>query len=586
MKGILPEVRVSRMGIRKKMLLMYATVIFTMTVVTAVIFMWMNKRYAEMLYQETTDSLFLISNEMKLYLDGIEADSYYMVADASLQSNLSAYQSAADGWQKRKLRNQIESSVYNYAVGNKYIRSVTLITPEFSVCRGSSSVQESEAYLEQLKQQANEENGKAFWAVSQEDPSTILMVRSYREIHNLSLKTLGYQIFRVDMKRIANQLMENYSYLTSEIPLIILDQKTSTILYPDPTQIQENTITMIQQLPEDGYKIIRDGKKNLFSVVHMVEKPRWRYYLFIPYNSIFSSIQNCILTVFFSLLVITVAMLVAAGWFSAGMCKHFSILQMKMKRVSSGNLEPMATDCNYQDRGDEIGFLNYCFDQMLLDLRRLTEENEKKQQLLREAQIRSLEQQMNPHFLYNTLDLVYWKAKINGEKEICTITESLAKLLQSSLSCHKDVNSLKQELELCQYYMKIQKMRFCEKLIYQERLDPTLLNAQVPYLCIQPLLENAVKYGVEQALDFCTVILSAKIENGILIISVENDGSEAPEDLMKMLYQGEKKPQGHGIGLINIDKRTKLLFGSEYGISVESSPDLVRVLLKLPFRQK
>ena len=537
MKGILPEVRVSRMGIRKKMLLMYATVIFTMTVVTAVIFMWMNKRYAEMLYQETTDSLFLISNEMKLYLDGIEADSYYMVADASLQSNLSAYQSAADGWQKRKLRNQIESSVYNYAVGNKYIRSVTLITPEFSVCRGSSSVQESEAYLEQLKQQANEENGKAFWAVSQEDPSTILMVRSYREIHNLSLKTLGYQIFRVDMKRIANQLMENYSYLTSEIPLIILDQKTSTILYPDPTQIQENTITMIQQLPEDGYKIIRDGKKNLFSVVHMVEKPRWRYYLFIPYNSIFSSIQNCILTVFFSLLVITVAMLVAAGWFSAGMCKHFSILQMKMKRVSSGNLEPMATDCNYQDRGDEIGFLNCCFDQMLLDLRRLTEENEKK-------------------------------------------------LLQSSLSCHKDVNSLKQELELCQYYMKIQKMRFCEKLIYQERLDPTLLNAQVPYLCIQPLLENAVKYGVEQALDFCTVILSAKIENGILIISVENDGSEAPEDLMKMLYQGEKKPQGHGIGLINIDKRTKLLFGSEYGISVESSPDLVRVLLKLPFRQK
>lgn len=74
---------------------------------------------------------------------------------------------------------------------------------------------------------------------------------------------------------------------------------------------------------------------------------------------------------------ITVAMLVAAGWFSAGMCKHFSILQMKMKRVSSGNLEPMATDCNYQDRGDEIGFLNCCFDQMLLDLRRLTEENEK-----------------------------------------------------------------------------------------------------------------------------------------------------------------------------------------------------------------
>ena len=70
-----------------------------------------------MLYKETTDSLFLISNEMKLYLDSIEADSYYMVADAALQSNLSAYQSTADGWQKRKLRNQIESSVYNMQLG-------------------------------------------------------------------------------------------------------------------------------------------------------------------------------------------------------------------------------------------------------------------------------------------------------------------------------------------------------------------------------------------------------------------------------------------------------------------------------------
>ena len=88
------------------------------------------------------------------------------------------------------------------------------------------------------------------------------------------------------MKRIANQLMENYSYLTSEIPLIILDQKTSTILYPDPTQIQENTITMIQQLPEDGYKIIRDGKKNLFLLYYMVEKPSMEILFVIPYNSI------------------------------------------------------------------------------------------------------------------------------------------------------------------------------------------------------------------------------------------------------------------------------------------------------------
>ena len=585
MKGMLPAAFIRRIGIRNKMLLMYAAVILTMTVVMSGIFLRMNGRYAEMLYQETTDSLFLISNEMKLYLDSIETDSYYMVADSSLQSNLSAYRKAAEGWPKRKLWNQIESSVYNYAVGNRYVRSVTLMTPDFTVCRGSTSLQEPEVYLDQLKQRADEENGKAFWAASRADPSTVLMVRAYREIQNLSLKTMGYQIFRVDISRIAGQLMENYRYLTNEVPLIILDQKTSGILYPAPDQIQADSMTVIGQLPKDGYRIIRDGKEMLFAVAHTVENPQWNYYLLIPYDSVFRSVKSSLLTMFISLLVITAVMFAAAGWFSSGLCRHFSVLQLKMERVSGGNLEPMATDCNYQERGDEIGFLNRCFDQMLLDLRRMTEENDKKQQLLREAQIHSLEQQMNPHFLYNTLDLVYWRAKMGGQEEICMITESLAKLLQSALSRHKEVDSLKRELELCQYYMKIQKMRFDEKLIYQEVYDPALLNAQVPYLCIQPLLENAVKYGVEQTLDSCTVTLKIEIKDSVLIISVENDGSEAPEDLMTLLYRGEKKPQGHGIGLINIDKRTKLLFGAEYGISVESSPDRVRVFLKLPFQR-
>lgn len=562
------------------MLLVYAAIILTMLTVMVGMFIRHTGQYSEMLYQETTDSLFLISNDIKLYLNAIETDSYYMVADSSLQASLSDYIRTEGRWSRTQLRDKIESIVYSYAGGNRFTQSVTLITPDFTVCRGSTSLQETDTFLQKLKGRADEERGREFWVASEADPSTILMVRSYREIKNLSLKTMGYLIFRVDMELLVKSLMENYAYLTVDVPLVITDRESGDILYPAGTT-DEAFLSVIGRMPANGYQIIKLGENRMFAVAHTVREPKWNYFLLIPYNAIFRSMTESVVIMVIILCSVTLVMLLAANLFSSGLCRHFNVLQMKMQRVRSGNLEPISTDYDYSMRKDEIGYLHQSFDVMLRDFKQLTDDNYTKQLLLKEAQIKSLEQQINPHFLYNTLDLIYWRAKMNDQEEICSVTEALAKLLQSSLSSHQETSPLEQELELCHYYIRIQQLRFDDRMEYTEKIDNALLQKRVPYMCIQPLLENAVKYGVEQSMDACSIELAVYADEN-LRIAVQNSGSEAPQNLMELLYSGEKKPQGHGIGLINIDTRTKLLFGQRYGLSFESKEEWVRAILTLP----
>lgn len=566
-------------SIKWRMIAVYFAIIFLMLAVTILIFFRVARQYSETLYQETSDSLFCISNDMKLYLDAVEAESRYMVTDSSLQKKIALYTQNESQRVRTNLRSEIESIVYSYADGSHFIKSITLLTSGFTVCRGTTSLQESDEYISELTSLADQYRGKEFWAASQSDPSTILLVRACREIANLSLQTLGYVIFRVDMDRLADSLMANYEYLSSETPLIITNQTTDVILYP--AELPDQSIAVIRTMPENCYRILTVGSDRMFAVTHTLSDPDWKYYLLIPYNAVFQSMTTSVVTILLVLGLTAIVMLIAATLFSNSISRHFYVLRQKMERVQAKNFDPMPTNYDYSARTDEIGFLHQSFDTMLLELKRAIDDNYTKQLLLKEAQIKSLEQQINPHFLYNTLDLIYWNARMNSQEDICTIVDALAKLLQASLSRHQEITSLRDELGLCHYYTNIQKLRFGNKLLYSEEYEPSLLEKQVPFMCLQPLLENAVKYGVEQSIEPCQIQLRISCDDK-LRIAVTNEGSEVPENLMELLYSGEKTPHGHGIGLINIDTRTKLLFGTEYGLSFSCTDEETTAILSLP----
>lgn len=179
-----------------------------------------------------------------------------------------------------------------------------------------------------------------------------------------------------------------------------------------------------------------------------------------------------------------------------------------------------------------------------------------------------------PHYDYQYLSLAPYNE----------IAESLGNLLRASLSSQRPLVTLSYELELVDSFITIQKIRFEDQLEFRLQASPEALNGRIPPLTIQPLVENAIHYGMEEMTEVCHIDLTAEITDGILCIQVRNEGSQFEEDLLNKFRKKIRQPNGFGIGLLNIDQRIRLIFGEEYGLSLSNENGFAIAALRLPFR--
>ncbi len=155
-----------------------------------------------------------------------------------------------------------------------------------------------------------------------------------------------------------------------------------------------------------------------------------------------------------------------------------------------------------------------------------------------------------------------------GAKDISEMVQSLAGLLRITLRKDSSSLTLKQELELVENYMCIQKYRFDDRLNYAICVEDEIRHARIPCLCLQPLLENAIRYGLEDNIDDCEIRIEGFARDGLIHLIVRNTGSEFEENVLENLKNKTLQPQGNGIGLLNIDERIRLTFGNEYGLQL------------------
>ncbi|MCD7906951.1 MAG: sensor histidine kinase, partial [Clostridium sp.] len=144
---------------------------------------------------------------------------------------------------------------------------------------------------------------------------------------------------------------------------------------------------------------------------------------------------------------------------------------------------------------------------------------------------------------------------------------------------------LEQELELIRAYMTIQKIRFEERLDYTIMVSPSYNKVPIPKLTIQPLVENAIQYGLEQTTEECVILITAELTGTLFSLYVKNNGSQFEDHLLERLQTAEILPNGLGIGLLNIDKRLKLTFGPEYGLSLYNEGELAVARISIPFQE-
>ncbi|MBM7707152.1 HAMP domain-containing protein [Chryseomicrobium aureum] len=278
---------------------------------------------------------------------------------------------------------------------------------------------------------------------------------------------------------------------------------------------------------------------------------------------------------------ITAIVLLVAYRFSLSITKPVHELTRAANEVAKGNF----TTPIHSSSNDEIAFLAKTFDTMRENINELFQDTQEKarlenelqenQLLLKESQLKSLQSQINPHFLFNTLNTLSKKAYLDGAEETSDLLVSVAGLLRYSLKKVDQSVTLKEEVTVIDQYIAIQTARFADRLTFHKEIDPTCMQVQLPSLTLQPIVENAMIHGIERLVDGGTIVLRVFKQHDAVIAEVKDDGPGISEiDIEHLLHQEVRQETGHStsIGFQNVRKRLQLFYGTQDVMTIESSP--------------
>ncbi|OME86631.1 two-component sensor histidine kinase [Paenibacillus sp. FSL A5-0031] len=290
---------------------------------------------------------------------------------------------------------------------------------------------------------------------------------------------------------------------------------------------------------------------------------------------------------------ITIMLLLFTYWFSLSITRPIQKLTIAAKELSRGRFDkPIAVHSN-----DEISFLAKTFDRMRININNLISEIQQKAQLeselqqnkllLKESQLISLQSQINPHFLFNTLDILSKKAYLDGSEETSDLIANVAGLLRYNLRRLDRAVTLEEELSVILKYIEIQSARFTDRLRFVLEVDENCLQLLLPCLTLQPIIENAVIHAVEPLEDGGTISLRIYEKDNLVLIEIEDDGTGMTAEKANHILTegGNADGVGHstGIGFSNVVKRLRLFVGDDDVIEIRSAPqEGTKVTIKMP----
>lgn len=274
-------------------------------------------------------------------------------------------------------------------------------------------------------------------------------------------------------------------------------------------------------------------------------------------------------------------------WFSYGITKPIQALSKAAKQVSSGQIsgEPVVIDSN-----DELKLLGDSFNQMRTNIHELIEEIKQKseqEKLMKELELKHLQNQINPHFLFNTLNTISKMAYLENAKSTSNLIDSVATLLRYSLGDLKKSISLKDELQVIEEYLSIQKTRFLERIQYKLDIQSEHLDIPIPRLTIQPIVENAFIHGIEAKEDGGKILIRIYDQDEYTMVEIEDDGIGMDEKTTLRLLDTTADSEEHighstGIGMTNVIRRLQLFYHTDHVLEIDSEVDrgtIIRLVL-------
>lgn len=359
----------------------------------------------------------------------------------------------------------------------------------------------------------------------------------------------------------------------------------SSIIYPPQQQLiyaglkNENT-NFPAERENISYIENYNGEKAVVSV--QTEKYTvWRVVGISYYNEM-AATKKDVYYFFLIILFISIFIVISVSSLMSARISHpIKKLDRLMKRVEKGEFNIYA-DLNGEY---EVKQLAKTFNMMIRRIRELMNQIIKEQEEKRKSELKALQAQINPHFLYNTLDSIVWMAENNDNKGTITMVTALANLFRISISRGEELISIKDEIEHARSYLIIQKIRYEDKFDYSIEADPEVLKYKSLKIILQPIIENAIYHGIKKMVDKGSIKITANIIDNKICLQVIDNGVGMPPEKVKYILQKESKKKGHsGIGVKNVHERIQLYFGKSFGLEFQSELDegtCVRVWLPM-----
>lgn len=399
---------------------------------------------------------------------------------------------------------------------------------------------------------------------------------SYKWVITLSRALVNNQtgeregLFFVDLNYSAISDLCNNNSIEEKGYIFVLDAEGNIVYHPKQQLmyggLKTENIDAIMECREDSLIIDEGGDSKLYTMSKS-KRTGWTV-VGAAYTS--ELLKNNEQAQMWYLLVASILLLAVIGIssiISREITKPIRSLRDSMRKVQNGQFD------NHVEviTENEIGSLGRSFNLMTSEIQALMEQNVYEQKQKRKSELKALQAQINPHFLYNTLDSIIWMSEAGENDEVVEMTSALARLLRQSISNDQEEVELEKEIEYVKNYLTIQKMRYKDKLEFFIYVDPRVAHVPIIKLVLQPLVENAIYHGIKYKETKGNLKIYARPVDGRVEIIVADDGIGMDEDVMEHIFDEHRKEQKrNGVGVPNVQKRLKLQYGSEYGIRYES----------------
>ncbi|MBP1964955.1 two-component system sensor histidine kinase YesM [Paenibacillus aceris] len=434
----------------------------------------------------------------------------------------------------------------------------------FLLVKGQNLIYHFGTYKEnvnaELLQKAVDNNGIPLWAHNKDD---VFLVRAINDINKFKL--LSIEVLNVDERALEQAYTENDVWATSQTKII--DESGQIVSSINKSEIGTNInnqsyVRSAMRGSEGYFQMMVDEKK--MSVFFYTMNNGWHVLKIIADSQINEPQKFLKILIMVAILICLLFGVVFSVIQNNGIIRPIKLLKREMDKVKRGNLEIQIQN----QKKDEIGQLGFQFKEMALDLKDLIEKVYTSELKEKEAKLQLLSMQINPHFLYNTLDSIRWVAIKSQVDTVADQLEVLSNMFRYSLKQEHYFTTVQQEVEHVNNYMRIMNFRFNYIYEFIVDVDENTLQLECPHFILQPLIENSIQHGfIDMVLEGC-IQISIKQEDSLIRICVEDNGAGTDEKRIRRMLDSDETESGYA--LRNIHNRIQLKYGTGFGVQFYS----------------